>query len=32
MLENIKGLLLDLDGVLYIVDRPIEGAQETLKN
>ncbi|ACO03393.1 MAG TPA: TIGR01458 family HAD-type hydrolase [Persephonella sp.] len=31
MLENIKGLLLDLDGVLYIVDRPIEGAQETLK-
>ncbi len=29
--SKIKGLLLDLDGVLYIVDKPIEGAQETLK-
>ncbi len=29
--KNIKGLLLDLDGVLYIIDRPVEGAQETLK-
>ena len=29
--SKIKGLLLDLDGVLYIIDKPIEGAQETLK-
>ncbi|WP_457624740.1 TIGR01458 family HAD-type hydrolase [Persephonella sp.] len=29
--SKIKGLLLDLDGVLYIIDRPIEGAQESLK-
>ncbi len=28
--SQIKGLLLDLDGVLYIIDKPIEGAQETL--
>ncbi len=29
--KRIKGFLLDLDGVLYIIDKPIEGAQETLK-
>ncbi len=29
--SKIKGLLLDLDGVLYIIDKPIEGAQDTLK-
>ena len=29
--KKIKGFLLDLDGVLYIIDKPIEGAQETLK-
>ncbi len=29
--SKIKGLLLDLDGVLYIIDKPLEGAQETLK-
>ncbi len=29
--KSIKGLLLDLDGVLYIIDKPVEGAQETLK-
>ncbi|SNZ08579.1 HAD-superfamily subfamily IIA hydrolase, TIGR01458 [Persephonella hydrogeniphila] len=29
--SKIKGLLLDLDGVLYIIDTPIEGAKETLK-
>ncbi len=29
--SKIKGLLLDLDGVLYIIDKPIERAQETLK-
>ncbi len=29
--SKIKGLLLDLDGVLYIIDKPVEGAQETLK-
>ncbi|WP_457626515.1 TIGR01458 family HAD-type hydrolase [Persephonella sp.] len=29
--SKIKGLLLDLDGVLYVIDTPIEGAGETLK-
>ena len=28
--SQIKGFLLDLDGVLYIVDKPIEGAPETI--
>ncbi len=31
MLKSIKGLLIDLDGVLYVVDKPIKGTQETLK-
>ncbi len=31
MLKDVKGLLLDLDGVLYIVDKPVEGAQVTLR-
>ncbi|MDQ7055611.1 MAG: TIGR01458 family HAD-type hydrolase [Persephonella sp.] len=29
--SKIKGFLLDLDGVLYIIDRPVPGASETLK-
>jgi len=29
--SKIKGLLLDLDGVLYVIDTPIEGAGGTLK-
>lgn len=28
--EEIHGLLIDLDGVLYVGDRPIEGAREAL--
>ncbi|WP_457640410.1 TIGR01458 family HAD-type hydrolase [Persephonella sp.] len=31
MFENIKGFLIDLDGVLYIIDKPIEGTVEILK-
>jgi HAD superfamily hydrolase (TIGR01458 family) len=30
-LNNTKGLLLDLDGVLYVEDKPIEGAIEAVK-
>ncbi|MBK3332261.1 TIGR01458 family HAD-type hydrolase [Persephonella atlantica] len=29
--SKIKGLLLDLDGVLYVIDKPVPGATETLK-
>ena len=29
--KKIKGFLLDLDGVLYVIDKPIEGAQNSLK-
>ncbi|WP_456402826.1 TIGR01458 family HAD-type hydrolase [Persephonella sp.] len=28
--KEIKGLLLDIDGVLYVGDEPIKGSQETL--
>jgi HAD superfamily hydrolase (TIGR01458 family) len=27
----IKGLLIDLDGVLYVGDKPVEGAQEAIR-
>lgn len=30
-LEGIKGILFDLDGVLYVGEQPIEGAQVTLE-
>jgi len=30
-MRKIKGILLDIDGVLYIGDKPIEGAVETVK-
>ena len=30
-LSNIKGLLFDLDGTVYVGDRPIEGAIETIQ-
>ncbi|HUK39114.1 MAG TPA: TIGR01458 family HAD-type hydrolase [Methanomicrobiales archaeon] len=29
-MDGIKGLLLDLDGVLYVGDRPVQGAAEAL--
>jgi len=29
--KKIKGFLLDLDGVLYVIDKPVEGAQDSLK-
>ena len=30
-LNNIKGLLIDLEGVLYVGDKIIEGSVETVK-
>ena len=31
-MEGIKGFLIDLDGVLYIGDQPIPGAQAAISN
>lgn len=31
-MKGIKGFLIDLDGVLYVGDHPIEGAQAAIKN
>ncbi len=30
-LEGVRGLLLDLDGVLYVEDEPVEGAKESVR-
>lgn len=31
MIRGIKGFLIDLDGVLYVGDRPVEGAQGAIR-
>ena len=31
-MKGIKGILIDLDGVLYVGDHPVEGAQATIES
>ncbi len=31
-MKGIKGILIDLDGVLYVGDLPVEGAQDTIES
>ena len=31
-MKGIKGILIDLDGVLYVGDQPVEGAQATIES